>query len=298
VNKPKTLDLGLEYISTDPYYDAFQLYYQPVGNMLQGGLPNATGFALLPAFTYINFGYQLHDSQHYLNNKQGIRFRGVYRFSGGNGKFDLGLGFLTQAEASAPHRDINDTYTGMKPGFIDSGFGILASNNLTGANALIYETPKGTANYIQGGIEYKFAPSPLKASARYFNLKLRRDSGFASNTAVAMQNEVDLDYTQLKLKLAYAFSDKFSLHGGYNYASVSGYHPGVNDVNAIAGTDVINQYQVVPFLGFDYDIGKNTRWTCDFRYYNTVDKLSRNFRDRSPESFDGIQVMTQFSVKF
>jgi len=297
-DKQNHWDLDLEYLSTDPYYDAFQLYYQPVGAMWQGGLGNATGFAMFPTMSYINFGYQLHDSDLYPNNRQGIRFSTEYRFSNGNGRVNLRLGFLTQSEDSAPHRDITNFYNGLKPGFIDPVFGILADNNLAGAFARVYETPTGKQNNYGIGLEYAFKPGALKASVQYDYYDFQRDSSWANNTDIARQNEVNLKYGALQIGLAYAFSDKFSLRGGWNYAKLSGYHPAFNDVRANAGTDVVSQYQSMPYLGFDYDISKNTQWTFDIRYYNTRDELSQNFRNRSKESFGGVQLMTQFKVKF
>jgi len=294
-DRSNRVDLDLEYISTDPYYDAFQLYYQPVGGMLQGGLSNATGWMMFPNMSYLNFGYQLHDSDVYPNNRQGIRFQGEYRFSNGNGRINLRLAFLNQAENSSPHRDVTGIFNGMKPGFIDPVFFQLASSN---NGTVIPESPRGRQNQIGGGIEYKFAPSPFKASLQYDGYEWRRDSNFANNTLIAVQNEVDLRYQALKIGLAYAFSDKFTLRGGYNWASVRGYHPFLNDVGANAGTDVVEQYQTMPYLGFDYDIGKNTQWAFDVRLYNTVDQLSRTFRNTSKESYSGVQLMTQFKVKF
>lgn len=297
-DKKEQVDLDLEYISTDPYYDAFQLYYQPVGAMLQGGLPNSTLWMSLPNMSYVNFGYQLHDSDLYPNNRQGIKFGGEYRFSNGNGRINLRLGFLTQTTNSAPHRDINNLYNGWKPGFIDPVFTPLAANGLTGAAARVFESPKGNANNYGGGIEYKFSPSALKASVQYDYNDFKRNTSYANTSAIAQNNRVDLRYQALKIGLAYAFSDKFTLRGGYNYSTLCGYHPYLNDFNARAGNDVVNQYQTMPYIGFDYDLGKDTQWTFDFRVYNTVDEMSRNVRFASKESFGGIQMMTQFKVKF
>lgn len=297
-NQKNNLDLDLEYISTDPYYDAFQMYYQPVGNMVQGGLLNSTGWMSFPTMSYLNFGYQLHDSDLYPNNRQGIRFGGEYRFSNGNGRINARLGFLNQAEDSSPHRDITNTFNGLKPGFIDPVFGVLASNGLTGSAARIYEDPNGKQNNYGLGVEYKFSPSPFKANVQYDYYEFNRDSDYADNTAIAMQNKVDLKYAALRLGLSYAFSDKFTLRGGYDWSRLAGYHWALNDVNANAGADVVKQVQQMPYLGFDYDIGKNTRWTFDIRVYNTTDELSRNFRNRSKESWNGYQLMTEFKVKF
>jgi len=289
-NKPNTLDLDLEYISTDPYYDAFQIQYPVAG--FQG-----LNFLNVPNFSYFGPGYQLHDSDLYPNNRSGLRLGVEYRFSHGNGRANLRGEFLTQSSATTQQVDITGIYNGMKPGFIDPVFTPLATNAVTGA----IETPKGKVNHFGLGVEYKFAPSAFRANLQYDHYDFKRTSGYASTTATAMQNTVDLRNDAMKLGLGYAFSDKFTLRGGYDYGKMSGYHPLMNLAGAqTAGTTMMNSTQSVPWLGFDYDVGKNTQWTFDLRMYNQSDKLATAFNGAgtNPESYAGIQLMTQFKVKF
>ena len=295
-NKQNNLDLDLEYLATDPYYDAFQLYYQRVGNMVLGGLAGLV--KPQAAYAYIPSAYQLHDSDIYPNNRDAVRFAGEYRFDDNRGRINLRLGFFTQNTASTPHRDINDVYNGFKPGFIDPIFGELASNGLAGANARVYESPKGKASHYGGGVDYRFKPGNFKAHVQYDHTQARRDSSYANNTLIAMTNEVDMKFDAFKLGLTYDLNKRFSIKGGYNYGLIKGYAGFLNDFQANAGENVIDAEQTIPYLGFDYKVNKDTLWSLEVRSYNQNDKLSSTRRPQSPQSFSGYQLMTDVTVKF
>ena len=297
-NKPDTLDLTLEYLYTDPYFDPFQLYYQPVGSMLQGGQVNATGFAPFPSPNYYLFGYQLHDSDKYTNNTHGFNLLGNYKFDRKKGIFHFHIGRRYQVECTTPQRDITDKYFGLKPGFIDPAFPVLASNNQTGAAARVYETPRGRIDNFGGVVSYFFAPTPLRASLAFDAIQVVRDTDYAYNTDVAKNNKVSMKYAAIRLGMEYGLTRNFTLKGGYNWMGQKGYNMGMNDFNATAGTDVINMEQTSPYLGFDYRLNKNTNWAAEIRYYDTIDKISNSQRRLSPESFQAIQVMSTFNVKF
>jgi hypothetical protein len=288
-NKPNTLDIDVEYFTTDAYYDAFQVRYP------SGAFPGLNMWNV-PTFSYYGFGYQLHDSDMYPNNRNGLRFGIEYRFSNGNGRVNLRGDFMSQNSSSVPQQDVTGFLNGMKPGFIDPVFHILAHNGV----ATVYETPKGKVNHIGGGVEYKFAPSALRGNVQYDAYRFKRDSAFAANNVIAIANTVDLRHDALKIGLAYAFSDKFTLRGGYDWGQISGYHVLYNDAGRNAGTKVIDSNQSMPYLGFDYDLAKNTQWCFDIRLYNQTDKLATNWNglQNEPMSFSGVQMMTQFKVKF
>lgn len=290
-NKQNNFDVDVEYVSTDAYYDAFQIRYP-------GQFAGFVGLNMwnVPTFSYYGFGYQLHDSDMYPNNRNGLRFGLEYRFSNGNGRANLRGDFLQQNTTSNPHRDVTGVLNGMKPGFIDPIFHTLSTNGAGILNA----TPRGKVNHIGGGIEYKFAPSAFKANAQYDYYQFKRDAGALVTSNQGKINAVDLKHSALKIGLGYAFSDKFSLRGGFDWARMHGYHALFNGLWRNANTTVVDSYQTVPYLGFDYDIGKNTQWCFDVRFYNQTDKLTTNFNGdfNSPGSFTGVQMMTQFKVKF
>ncbi|MCE1246123.1 MAG: S-layer homology domain-containing protein [Firmicutes bacterium] len=315
-DKKNTLDLDLEYISTDPYYDAMQLYYPNVGSMVEGGLPNCialynsydaslrlpVSFAPMSGNSYPSIGYQLHDSSLYPNNRNGIRFGGEYRFSNNNGRVNLRLEFLEQNTTSTPQRNVTGLIGGMKPGFIDPMFGELYTNG-----TVVPEAPRGRQQHLGGGIEYKFRPSALRGNVQYDYFQYRRDSGYDNTTVIAKMNEVDLTYSVFKLGVAYAFSKKFVLNAGYDVARMKGYHPvfawdsatTAGGIRANAGSTVVDTYQSIPHLGFDYSLNKDVLWKFDARFIDTTDKLGRDYGlGLSPQSYNGMQLMTQVNVKF
>jgi len=73
---------------------------------------------------------------------------------------------------------------------------------------------------------------------------------------------------------------------------------GMNDFKARAGTNVIFVEQSIPYLGFDYKLNRNTNWSAEVRYYDTRDRLNSSKRKLSPESFQAVQVLSTFNIKF
>lgn len=290
-DKSNNLSLDLRYMSTGPSYDPFQLYYPPVGDMLLGGLPN--GLSVVPI--YISFGYQLHDNRTYENNRQGFVFNGNYVFSKGNGRASVVASYLQQVKPSVPIRNISGLYGGREPGFIDTIFNELATNETATA---VPESPIGKRLHIGGKIEYKFTPSNISATLDYNNRRWIRDTSFPSNTPIAKKNATNLLYETLEIGLKKDFADKFTLRAGYDWSRVLGYFFRANYMDARGGDTVMNYVQHIPYIGFDYKIGKNVEWNFDARFYNTDDKLDPKFAPRSKESWDGQLFMTQFKVKF
>jgi hypothetical protein len=302
-NTANTLSLDAEYLNTDPYYDAFQLYYQPLGNLNLGGTPSGTplAFVVVPAYfggfpgSYIPFGYQLHDSGLYPNNRDGIRFRGYYSFLNNKAGVELRLAFLQQHTASVQQLNTSGVVRGMTPGFIDSVFYPLKADGRT-----TYETPKGREENYGITANANFNKN-FKGTLQYDRFNFTRNTSYDGNTAIAKTNRVKLGYDVFKLGLDYAFNDKFSLNGGLDYARIKGYHPGINLLlnggNGVnADRDILDVEQTCPYLGFSYNLSKNVSWTGSARYIDNADKINND--GVSPESYNGYQFMTQFQVKF
>lgn len=313
-NEKNTLDLDAEYVSTDPYYDPFQLYYQGIGTLILGGLPTTQGGVItampLPAFyagapgSYIPFGYQLHDSGLYTNNRTGLKFGAEYRLPEQRGRVNLRFASLQEHTASTQQVDTSGGLNGMKPGFIEPLFMILSHNNQgTGApGAFNPEAPKGKTTQFGGGVEYKFDPMPLKVSAQYDGYQFRRDSIYNGTlNLIGLTNQCNLKYNIFRLGLDYKTCDKFNLRGNLDLATLRGYHWAFNipyvsaGAPKTAGSDAVGVSQIMPGVGFDYDIAKNTQWTMDLKYINTTDYMNDLI---SPQNYSGIQMMTQFKIKF
>lgn len=262
------LDLKLDYISVDPFYDPFMMTYP--GTV--GGLT----WQRWPLFSFYNGYYQLHDSDAFPNNRQGIRAAVEYRFANENGKINLDYGSMTQVKSSVTMANGGD-YD--RPGFIEPVFTVLNAAN---------EDVKGDITNWGVGVDYKFSPSALRAILRYDNFDYERKT----NNKVAADN-IDLNYNAIKIGLSYPFSDKFTLRGGYDIATMKGRY--LCNANVAENIDVS---QSSPYLGFDYEVGKNTCWSMDIRTYSTSDNVDTATYPTSPESFTGMQFMTQLKITF
>lgn len=306
-NPANTLRVDAEYVATDPFYDPYQLYFNPVGNMALGGVAPGTplAFSVVPLYyggfpgSYVPFGYQLHDSGLYPNNRNGVHFSTEYRLPKERGRIELRGAWLEQNQPSTPHRDITGLIHGMPVGFIDTVFGPLNTNGLA-----VMETPRGVQSNLGGGFVYRFGPK-LELNAQYDDFRFLRSTAFAMDTITAKKNYVNLAYNVLKVGLDYPVTRKMMLHAGYTMVGVRGYHPALNAgtynaynntfVGVNAGTLLVDLTQGAPYAGFDFKISDRVTWNLEARYVTSSDHLA----DRvSPESFAGPQVSSEFKMKF
>lgn len=302
-----TWRIDAEYLSTNPYYDPYQLYFMPLGNLALGGVPPGTplAFAVVPLYyggfpgSYVPFGYQLHDSGLYPNNRDGVRFSTEYRFPEGRGKIELRGARLVQNQPTTPQRDITGFIHGMRPGFIDTVFEPLNTNGLT-----VFETPRGVQSSLGGGVTYRFGKK-LEVRAQYDDFRFSRSTTFDPATLTAKRNCVNLSYNVFQFGIDYPLTAKMLLHVGYNMVGMRGYHPALNAatynpytnsfMGANAGTTLVNVTQHAPFIGFNYDLSKSLQWNVEGRYIINSDHLTDSL---SPESFAGPQVMSEVKLKF
>ena len=112
----------------------------------------------------------------------------------------------------------------------------------------------------------------------------------------------------------YTFSDKFVLKFGLSATNLRGHYDPAGIFNNFAfdtGTNNffnINTTQNYPFVGFDYDVSKNTRWNFNVKFFNTTDNIGQNTFitaaplpsniQRNPFNFSGVQVTSQVKVSF
>ena len=312
-----TLDLGLDYVSTSPYYDPMIMQYAPMTDPSSVQSVNDQSvweygfnsyFLRLPEFSYFANLYQMHDSKKYPNNRDGIRFNGTWKFAGDNGKFNLDLGFLQQQKNSVYTQ--NYTYggndvNGFDPGWIEPIFTPLARdpNGGYGANFLASENNKGKQNNYGIGICYTFPNSKLSADLGWLNYNFKRDSSYsagataADNWGVQYQNYVNLNYNNGKLGFRYPLNDKWNLRLGYEYGTLKGHHaglsmfygigydPSVSGLQAPASLDPkcdnINFTQSNPYVGFDYQITQNATWGLNIKFLNLSDKTDNNIINQS-----------------
>lgn len=313
------LDLAAEYVSVDSTYDPYILAY-PAGTL---------GVARLPNIHYFTGMYSLHDTEKYPHNREGFRLKGTWKFNERRGAIWGKLGFLDQKDTSLYNVRVTpnalgggaptNAIIGHAPGFIDpvfSGFahpaiyGAGSANSFTN-NLAPLENPSGEhRNYAIGG-SYKWDDPRIKIDLGYERNEYERNSGLAAGFG-GSQNNIDLDITSIHGELGWEATDKWTLRGGADYVTINGHYDPAGLYNSFAiqtnstTFDTVDTDQFIPFIGFDYDVSENTTWNMDLRYYDTTSNLNSGTtlttdaigNTQNPFDFSGLQVSTQFSLKF
>ncbi len=311
------LDLAGEYVSVDATYDPFVLRYP------------LAGLTRLPNIHYFTNMYSLHDTEKYPHNREGFRVKGTWKFNERRGAIWGKLGFLDQKDTSLYNVRVtpgalgvgtpSQGIIGMAPGFMDpvfAGFahpgvyGAGSANSFT-ANLAPLENPSGEHNQYAAGISYKFDAPRLKLDLGFERNEYQRESALSAGFG-GSQNTVDLDITSIHGELGWEASDKWTIRGGADWVNIQGHYDpaGVYNSFAIAtgstSFDTVDNDQIIPFIGFDYDVSENTTWNMDLRYYDTTSNLNNGTTlvsdaigsTQNPFEYNGIQVTTQFKVKF
>jgi hypothetical protein len=315
------LDIGVQYVSTDPNYDPYVLQYSPV--------MGTQGAMRLPDLNYFSGLYSLHDTSVYTQNRRGAKENVQYRFNDRRGLVWLKGAEMQQVQTSlydvrVPGGSIgaaiptNDVI-GFAPGFMDAVFTGFAHPNIYGAgtaNAFTaalqpLENPRGSYNMWGLGASYKFDDPRVKVEAGYENHSWIRSSAL-SPTFGGSQDQISLLVSQLHSQISWEASDKWTIRAGADWTRIRGHYDpaGLYNSYAIAtGSSTFNNIdddQISPYIGFDYDMSANTKWNIDARYYTTTSNtnvpmtLSGNAigNTANPFNFNGWLVNTQFKVKF
>jgi hypothetical protein len=310
---PENWDVNLDYISVEPWYDPMVMRYPASATT---GIANL--YWRLPDWNYFPFAYALHDTEMYPQNRQGFRLNVAYKL-GEDGKVWAEYGSLQQQRSMAYDVNVAGVPTGFAPGFTEALFPVYNANTYNGT--ALREDNKGSSTNWGLGVKYQFPGSNLKIDLAYKDWKFKRDASLAGSNNVyagASQNYVDLGIQGGHIGLAYpcTFNEenkpKFTLKGGYDWTNVKGHYDpyGVyaatinNGAGADATTgftfDTLNTQQSYPYLGFDYEVNKDTNWGLNIKFINTTDGMGTNAGGANVHSFswNGMQLSTEVKVKF
>ena len=311
------LDLAGEYVSVDATYDPFVLRYP------------LAGVTRLPNIHYFTNMYSLHDTEKYPHNREGFRVKGTWKFNERRGAIWGKLGFLDQKDTSLYNVRVTPGalgagtpqagIIGMAPGFMDPVFAGFAHPGVYGAgsassftaNLAPLENPSGEHNQYAAGVTYKFDQPRIKLDLGFERNEYNRESGLSAAFG-GSQNTVDLNITSIHGELGWEASDKWTIRGGADWVNIKGHYDPAGIWNSVAiatGSttfDTVDSDQIIPFIGFDYDVSENTTWNMDLRYYDTTSNLNGGTtlatdaigNTQNPFDFSGFQVTTQFKVKF
>lgn len=311
------LDLAGEYVSVDATYDPFVLRYP------------LAGVTRLPNIHYFTNLYSLHDTEKYPHNREGFRLKGTWKFNERRGAIWGKLGFLDQKDTSLYNVRVTpgalgagtptNSILGMAPGFMDPVFAGFAHPSVYGAgtassftaNLAPLENPSGSHNQYAAGVSYKFDQPRIKLDLGFERNEYERNSSLSAGFG-GSQNQVNLDITSIHGELGWEATDKWTIRGGADWVNIKGHYDpaGVYNTYAMAtGSttfDTVDNDQIIPFIGFDYDVSENTTWNMDLRYYDTTSNIGHGTTttldavgiSQNPFEYNGFQVTTQFKVKF
>jgi len=331
-------DLSAEYVTVQPNYDPFILQYPAVD-----GVQN--DYWRIRSFSYFPNAYPLHDTDQFPQNRQGVR--GHVRFLAKDDKGEKREIFhgwyynLSQVQTSLPDQRFtvgslgngipNANVLGFSPGFMDPVFEAFSPFAFTsGGTSNGFLTPldnnNGTEVEYGGHFKYRFGSTPWAIGLGYENLQFTRNSNFTSAGAgvlgangFAQSSAANMDFVNLQQQggvgtVSYTFSDRFVLKFGISVTNIQGHYDPAGVFNAFAfdtGNNSflnVNTTQNYPFVGFDYDISKNTRWNFNVKFFNTTDQLSQTSFltagpipsniQRNPFNWSGVQVTSQVKVSF
>jgi len=138
-------------------------------------------------------------------------------------------------------------------------------------------------------------------------------------TQAENQNYVDLDFQGWNVQVDYDVTEKFMVYGGFTAVNIKGHFDPFN-VNGMyaesVGTGRINNLnidQTWPELGFEWEIEEDLVWSANGRYFTFNDNVPQyvynvpqvealNINNgpqvAHPFSWEGIQLTSQFSLKF
>ena len=318
------LDLSLAYVGTDPNYDPFvnvNPYFQTTGTL------NRTDFINMNQYSNM---WSLHDVDEFTHNRKGFQFNGQWRFAERRGLVWAKAKFMDQVKSSMyDNRYDGDSgrVLGFNPGFMDPVF--------YGYSASVFDTKDADGHYVAvEGVDHRGRHTNwgIGASYKWENPRIKVDLGYEGNNykrkvdGAALdskydpsQNYVNLSNHVAHLGLGWEASDKWTIRAGCDWAHVTGHWDPYGQYNTYAKNndvydfDNIKVNQVVPYIGFDYDMTANTQWNLDLRYYDTRDGVDTATYANGgmqadghaeagytahPFSWYGWQVTSQFKIKF
>lgn len=340
-----SFDLSGEYVSTDPTYDPFILQYPAVD-----GVQN--DYWRVRSLSYFPNAYPLHDTDQFPQNRNGYRIHLKFLAKDDKGeKREVFHGWyynLNQVQTSLEQERAttgsiplgngllgpNVNVLGYDPGFIEPVFGPESPFGFAnvGANGFGQPLDDNRGNEVQygGHFRYRFGSGPWALGIGYQNLQFTRPTNFGPNilggaAGFAQTATGNMDFVNLQTQGgiaqgSYTFNDRFVLKFGISVTNIQGHYDPAGIYNAFAfdtGNNSflnINTTQNYPFVGFDYDISKNTRWNMNVKFFNTTDNLNQfNFLagpgtivggavpsniQRNPFNWNGVQVTSEVKVSF
>lgn len=328
------LDLSGEYVTTDPTYDPFMLQYPAVD-----GVQN--DYWRIRSFSYFPNAYPLHDTDMFPQNRNGYRLHAKFLAKDDKGeRKEIFHGWyynLNQVQTSLPDQRFslgsltpgvpNANVLGFSPGFVEPVFGPESNFSFAAGAANLFAVPlddtRGNQTQYGAHFRYRFGTGPWSFGIGYQNLNFTRSTNLGpsgagvvgfTQTAAGNMDFVNLTSEGGVAQVNYQFNDRFVLKFGISVTNIRGHDDPAGIFNNFAFDTQSNNFfninttQNYPFVGFDYDVSKNTKWSFNAKFFNTTDNLAQtNFLvaaplpsniQRNPFNWNGLQLTSQVKVSF
>lgn len=329
----KTLDLDLTYLRVDPTYDPFIVATPMVGRIGQvlwrppdfnyynflyslhdtREVPqNRTGLRAKLQWKPAGSTKVLMEYSNLLQTRTSLQ--GV-RFSPGS------LGIQTP----------NTAVLGQRPGTIEPVFGGYGAATFTsdGNNALArpLEDPTGKLQSYFVSVQQSWDQWTFTGSGRFFHISRPSQLSQILPGPFGARGE-DVNHTELanlgwRIGLEYQFTPEFKARANYGGVEIYGHYDPAGTYSAYAETvgngrfTNIDISQRWPEIGFNWQIDDKVSWSMDARYYSMLDHMDGKVFARPgsgalnintapnaalysihPFNWEGLQISTEFSVKF
>ncbi len=275
--------------------------------------------------------FHLHDSNRYPHNRQGLGFTGKWLFNDKHSDLSVTGSWLDQTRTSLYDvRYLPDSLgpampnypvLGFSPGFIDPVFCGYASPLQYGAGSRnsFYddlrpmEDPRGRVRDYQVAFSHSWDDPKVKVDLSYNNINWYRPTGLPASQG-GSQNLVDLDSDTWGLGVTWEASKAWTLLGGLNLVQVQGHcdpaglYNGYAERTGSTGFTNLDATQTAPYLGAQWNLGKDALLECTVSHYGTVDHVPASVTagrasdtigaTSHPFSFEGWQIQTHFNMKF
>ncbi|MEW6280697.1 MAG: S-layer homology domain-containing protein [Candidatus Eremiobacterota bacterium] len=210
----------------------------------------------LPYGTYYSAYYQLHDYLNYPNNRQGVRFAGNYAFNDKKTSVFLNYSNLNQVAATTPGQVLT-------VGNIEPLFPVLQAGG----------AQRGRVESVGVGFRHEFE-NKFRLGGDYYRYQISR-------TAPAIDS-VSLTENIYKLSGSYPVLDDLDIRGGIWFL----------DYRGNSGVLATSFSQVIPNLGLDFKLARDTRMSLDYRY------MDLNQRAFAGGSYQAHQFMAEVKLDF
>lgn len=243
--KPKNWTFNLDYVNTDPTYDAMLFRYPTTVN-----IP-----VFLPYSTYYTNYYQLHDYNTYTNNREGLKFYGDYSFN--RGKVVFNYSRLQQKSVSTPEQMSS-------VGSVETFFPELRLGG----------DQRGVTQNYGVALHYSFL-SKLVANIGYYHYDIDR--------AAITVDDMDLAENIAMLNLGYPINNKYSLFGGLSNVQYSGHYADqtnqqfTQNIPYIGAAWTVNKDALLTVTLRSYDYRNTITQNSDWQGLQSILEFRMNF---------------------